>query len=84
MASTAGENEETKKQKQKALIEAAFKVVPKVPNDDSVLENGDDCNENCEDGKKWFPWYKRLKQVNTCCVQLKSNSARRYIADGFE
>lgn len=46
-----GEDEETKKQKQKAMIEAAFKVVPKAQNDDSILENGDDNNENCEDGK---------------------------------
>ena len=44
-----GEHEETKKQKQKALIEAAFKTNQKSKNDSIATENGD--GENSDDGK---------------------------------
>ena len=46
-----GEDQETKKQKQKALIEAAFKnSAQKIKNEEAEFENGDVNGQKSDDG----------------------------------
>jgi len=47
---TTGEDQETKKQKQKALIEAAFKSNQRVKNDEALTENVDVNGHKSDDG----------------------------------